>query len=221
MVAVAQLMTSLKCGEVIMSLNRSIMESATNLRFLVMKNEDRFFDQFVSFSLSPERELYDVIQKTIAERNGQAWPIEERMLQSVDNLCTVSGVTIDEVPAKVGDWGGGLRNRLNALGEGDMYVGQQRLSSHAVHGTWVDLVMRHLTKVEGGFQPDPTWSPVDSRLMLPVCVLVLHAAHSYIDGFFPDEAELEPLYERIRDLDNRIRAVDKAHEEWFSSRNDE
>jgi hypothetical protein len=29
---------------------------------------------------------------------------------------------------------------------GDAYVGQQRLSSHAVHGTTVDLVMRHLTK---------------------------------------------------------------------------
>jgi hypothetical protein len=37
---------------------------------------------------------------------------------------------------------------------GDAYVGQQRLSSHAVHGTTVDLVMRHLTKGAGGFQPE-------------------------------------------------------------------
>jgi hypothetical protein len=57
--------------------------------------------------------------------------------------------------------------------------------------------------------------------MRPVCVLVQHAAHNYIDGFFPDEAELEPPSERIRDVDNRIRAVDKAHEGWFSSRSDE
>lgn len=50
------------------------MESATNLRFLVLKNEDRFFEQFVAFSLSPERELYDCIQKNIALRVAQSSP---------------------------------------------------------------------------------------------------------------------------------------------------
>jgi len=208
-------------GDVVFALNRSITESATNLRFLVMKNEDRFFDQFVRFSLAPERELYDVIQKNIAERGGEILPIEERMLKSIDRVCRLSGVAITDVQPKVGDWGGGLRNRLIALGEGEGYAAQQRLPSHAVHGTWVDLVQHHLTDVETGFQPDPTWSRVDTRLMLPVCVLVLAAAHAYVNAFFPPLPDLEPLFERMFDLEKRIMALDRAHEAWFSSRKSE
>jgi len=222
MTAVASLVSQdAERGDVVFALNRSIMESATNLRFLVLKNEDRFFDQFVRFSLAPERELYDLIQQNIEGRGGESLPIEERMLKSIARVCRLSGVAITDVAPKMGDWGGGLRNRLTALGQGETYVAQQRGPSHAVHGTWVDLVQRHLTAVEGGFQPDPTWTRVDSRLMLPTCVLVLAAAHAYIDAFFPPLPELEPLFERMADLEERIRAVDRAHEAWFSSRDDE
>ena len=204
-------------ADIVFALNRSITESETNLRFLVIKNEDRFFDQFVRFSLAPEREQYDVIQKNIAERGGEIWPIEERMLKSIDRVCRLSGVVITDVQPKMGDWGGGLRNRLIALGEGERYAAQ-RLASHAVHGTWVDLVQHHLTEVDKGFQPDPTWSRVDSRLMLPICILVLTATHTYVKAFFPPLPELEPLLERITDLERRIMTVDQAHEAWFSSR---
>ncbi len=203
-------------ADVVFSLNRSITESATNLRFLVAKNEDRFFDQFVRFSLAPEREMYDVIQENIVARDGKKLPIEQRMLKSIDRVCRLSGVTITDIPRKMGDWGGGLRNRLIALGEGEGYAAQQRVPSHAVHGTWVDLVLHHLRDVDNGFQPDLTWSHVDTRLMLPICVLALNAARTYIDAFFPPLPELEPLLERIADLTDRIRTVDKAHEEWFN-----
>jgi len=208
-------------ADVVLAINRSITESATNLRFLVLKNEDRFFDQFVLFSLAPERELYDVIQRNIVERRGEVLPIEQRMLKSIEKACRISGVIITDVQAKVGDWGGGLRNRLIALGEGDQYAAQQRIQSHAVHGTWVDLVQHHLAEVEGGFQPDPTWSNVDSRLMLPICILVLAAAHAYVDSFFPPLPELEPLFDRIGDLERRILLLDRAHEAWFNDRKPE
>jgi hypothetical protein len=222
MTAVASLVSQdSERGDVVFALNRSITESATNLRFLVLKNEDRFFDQFVRFSLAPERELYDLIQQNITERGGEILPIEERMLKSIEQVCRLSGVAITDVAPKMGDCGGGLRNRLIALGQGETYVAQQRGPSHAVHGTWVDLVQHHLTAVEGGFQPDPTWSRVDSRLMLPACVLVLAAAHAYVDAFFPPLPELEPLFKRMVDLEQRIRAVDRAHEAWFNSRKSE
>lgn len=202
-------------GEVY-ALNRSIMESSANLRFLVLKNEERFFDQFVRFSLAPERELYDLIQKNISERSGEILPIERRMLNSIDRVCRLSGFAITDIASKMGDWGGGVRNRLIALGEGETYVAQQRGPSHAVHGTWVDLVLRHLKAVENGFQPDPTWSRVDSLSMLPVSMLVLDAAHAYMRNFFPALPELEPLFERMADLEERIRVVDRAHEAWLS-----
>jgi len=208
-------------ADVVFALNRSITESATNLRFLVFKNEDRFYDQFVKFNLAPERETYDLIHKNIEERGGRVLPIEQRMLTSIEKACRLSGIPISEVPAKAGDWGGGFRNRLIALGEGEWYSLIQRLPSHAVHGTWVDLVQHHLTEVEGGFQPDPEWSRVDSRLMLPVCILVLAAARAYVKAFFEPLPELKPLNERIEDLERRIVAVDRAHEAWFAGREPE
>ncbi len=203
-------------GDVVFGLNRSILESATNLRYLLLKNEERFFDQFVRFSLAPEREQYDLIQRNITARYGEVLPIEKRMLTSIERVCRLSGVAITDVPSKAGDWGGGLRNRLDALGLADLYVGQQRLLSHAVHGTWVDLVQHHLSEVEGGrFEPDPTWSLVDVRMMLPVCLLVLPAAGEYLAVYFDPVPEAEPLVERIRDLMNRMRQVDQAHEASF------
>ena len=150
LVRIAKLMTTVAnliaqasdYADVVLALNRFITESATDLRFLVIKNEDRFFDQFVNFSLSSERELYDVIQSNLAERGGETWSIEQRMLRSIDKVCRLSGVTISDIQPKASNWGGGLRNRLKALGEDALYAMQQRIPSHAVHGTWVDLVER-------------------------------------------------------------------------------
>jgi hypothetical protein len=56
MLVVAQLSVKGDRGEVVYALSRSIMESATNLEFLVKKNEDKLFAQFVEFSLAPESE---------------------------------------------------------------------------------------------------------------------------------------------------------------------
>ena len=199
-----------------LALNRSITESATNLRFLVAKNEERFFDQFVRFSLSPERELYDSIQENITARDGKVLPIEQRMLESIDGPCRLAGVKIADLSPKMGDWGGGLRNRLIALGEGEGYAAQHRVPSHAVHGTWIDLVKHHIRQADNGFKPDPTWSAVDTRLLLPICLLVLSAARDYIVAFFHPLPELEPLLQRIADLTSRVATVDEAHEEWFN-----
>lgn len=134
MIALMQLTCSDNRSEVALSLTRSIMESAFNLEFLVRSNEDRHFDQFVRFSLGPERELYDRIQANIAKRNGDVLPIEKRMLASIDNLCKVSGIDISAVNPKHGNWGGGLKQRLEFLNKAEQYLYMHRLPPHAVHG---------------------------------------------------------------------------------------
>ena len=205
-------------GDVVFVLNRCITESATDVRFLAVKNDEGTFDQFVSASLSSEREYYDVIQKNITARGGEILPIERRMLESIDRVCRLSGVVIGDVDSRMRNWAGGLRSRLIAIGMGDGYPMLQRMPSHAVHGTWVDLIQHHLSDVNGeGFIPDPTWSHVDSRLMLPVCLLVLAAARTYVEVFFPPLPELEPLVANLEALMGRIMAVEEAHEAWISS----
>ena len=129
-------------------------------------------------------------------------------------MCKASGVEITSVDSRFHDWGGGIRNRLIALGEEDLYV-TQRIGSHAVHGTWVDLLLHHLKETDGGFKVIAEHSPVDSRLMLPHCEKLLQAAKQYVEFFFPNMPELKPLLRRIEDLTERVEKVDRAAEEWL------
>jgi hypothetical protein len=218
MIAVIQLCASAHRGEVVMALVRSIFESAINLQFLLVKNEDQFYDQFVKFSLAPERELYDVITKNICERDGQALPIEMRMLDSIRRTCELSGITIEETSAKARDWGGDLRSRLKALGRADSYASFQRIPSHAVHGTWVDLILHHLETKNDGFVSNARWTRTDARILGSTALMVLKALRSYLRAFMAALPELNPLYERIDDLEIRLLKLDKAHEQWLQDR---
>jgi hypothetical protein len=220
MLVVTQLSAKGDRAEVVSALNRSIMESAINLEFLINTNDDKYFDQFVKFSLGPERELYDIIQANVAARGGEVWPIEQRMLESINDVCQASGLRIEEVNRKYGDWGGGLRERLKALNKEEQYVGMQRMPSHAVHGTWVDLYKNHLehdSKTDV-FSPDPKFSWVDARALGPIAIFVLEASKPYLERFFTRIPESKLLLERIDDLRNRLLEADGIHERLMTKK---
>jgi len=219
MLAVAELSHGGERGEVVQALSRSIMESAINLEFLVSTNEEKYFNQFVEFSLGPERDLFDRIEANIAARNGEVWPIEQRMLDSINNLCSHSGMKIENVDRKPRNWGGNLKERLKVLGKEHQYVMIQRIPSHAVHGSWVDLFMHHLKKgaEPNVFAPNPKWSGVDARLFGPIAMLVLDGTKPYVGRFFSSIPESQTILERIDDLQNRIVDVGHAHEKLFNS----
>jgi hypothetical protein len=214
MLGVIQLSTGDDRGEIVLALNRIILESAINLEFLVRSKDDKYFDQFVELSLGPEREIYDQIQANIAARNGDVLPIEKRLLDSINYTCAASGVKIDEVQRKHKDWGENLRQRLKALGKESFYATVYRMPSHAVHGTWPDLFNGHLTYNEKTklFEPDTKWTRVGSRLLAPIAVLVLEAIDPYLERFFPPSPQRDVLRERIADLHDRLREADEADE---------
>jgi Family of unknown function (DUF5677) len=219
MLVVTQLSAKGDRAEVVSALNRSIMESAINLEFLVNKNDDKYFEQFVKFSLGPERELYDIIEANVATRGGEVWPIERRMLESINKVCQASGVKIGDVNRKSGDWGGGLRQRLKALDKEEQYVGVQRIPSHTVHGTWVDLYLNHLehdTQTDV-FSPNPTFSRVDARSLGPIAMFVLEATEPYLERFFAGIPETQLLLDRLDDLWNRILDAGAVHERLMNN----
>lgn len=51
-----------------------------------------------------------------------------------------------------------VRERMKAIDEEYLYLVVQRIPSHAVHGSWVDLLLHHLDEHGGGFAPDSQWS---------------------------------------------------------------
>jgi len=214
MVAVIQLSTSDARGEIVLALNRIILESTINLEFLVRSADDKYFDQFVDFSLGPEREVYDQIQANIAARGGEVWHIEKRLLNSISYICAASGMKIEEVQRKHRDWGENVRERLKALGKESLYATAYRMPSHAVHGSWSDLFTGHLTYDERAnvFRPDTKWTRVGSRLLAPIAILVLEAIDPYLERYFPGSAERDLLRERIADLNDRLLEADQADE---------
>ncbi|MGC2528626.1 MAG: DUF5677 domain-containing protein [Candidatus Acidiferrum sp.] len=221
MLVVTQLSAKRDRADVVFALNRSILESAVNSEFLLTKNDDAVFEQFVKFSLGPERELYDIIQTNITGRGGEVLPIEKRMLGSINRVCQVSGAKIEEVNHKYGDWGGGVRERLKALKKEEQYVAVQRLPSHAVHGTWVDLCMRHLEyDAEASvFRPDNSFAHVDARLLGPIATFVLQPTKLYLERFFSHVPATAMLLERIADLQNRIIEADAIHDKLMAQEN--
>lgn len=199
-------------GEVILALLRCLGESATSLRYLILKHDEALFEEFVRTALGPDRELYDFIKTNISKRNGQTLPVEERMLRSIDRTCRLSGMSIDDINGKHTQWGGGFRNRLTDLEIEAGYLFFQRLPSHAVHGTWSDLVLHHLEERPNGFAPRFETAPVDSRQLLPICLVILVAAKDYVEHYLQGMA---PLIKRISDLSERIWTVNEAHEKSY------
>lgn len=203
-------------GEVILALIRCVGESAINLRYLILKNDDSLFDQYVKVSLGPEREMHDIIKENIEQRKGETWPAETRMLASIERLFKISGVKIEDVSRKHVEWGGHMRDRLKALDMEKAYVVVQRIPSHAIHGTWVDLVLHHLEPKQAGFEPSFDESPVDTRILASICVFILSATKDYYEKFLAVSPEARPLKVRIDDLVDRLQRVNSAHEEWYN-----
>jgi hypothetical protein len=148
------------------------------------------------------------------------WPIEQRMLESINSVCQASGVKIGEVNRKHGDWAGGLRERLKALSKEEQYVGMQRIPSHAVHGTWVDLYGNHLNHdlQADVFSPDPNFSWVDARSLGPIAMFVLEATEPYLERVFAGIPDTRLLLDRLDDLWNRIYDTDAVHERLMAKK---
>ena len=218
MLVVIELAADGNRAEVVHALNRSILESAVNLEFLVRTKDDKFYEQFVKLSLAPERELYDFIQENITARQGQVLPIEQRMIDSINDVCKVSGVKIENVDRKSGDWSGGMRERLKAIKKENIYAMVQRIPSHAVHGTWVDLYKNHLEYVDKAdvYAPQPRFAWVDARLLGPAAIFVLDSVRPYLERFFAQMENFMMVKERLDDLEERIIKAEQTHERLFA-----
>ena len=218
MTSVVKLSSGIEHGETVQVLNRCIIESIVNVRYLMLKDSNEVYDRFVKNGLRPERELHDAIHENIRLRDGQRLAIEEGMLKSILAKCESSGVTIDEIDVKAGSWGGSFQDRVKALGFGEKaYTILQGIPSHAIHGTWMDLLNNHLLRVEGGFEPNFDHTQTDGELLMPMAFLVAEAAREYLAKYFGHQIA-EPLFQRLDSLQERLMKVEASREDWHVAR---
>lgn len=214
MVSAVKLSADIEHGETVHALNRCIIESTVNLRYLLLKDDDEVYDRFVKNSLVAERELYDVIQENIEERGGEQLAIEKSMLTSIEDTCEQSGIVVEEINPRPGSWGGSFRDKLTALGyDWPAYTVLERIPSHAIHGDWVDLVKYHLLSKGDGFEPNYDRLNTDGELLSPIGIFVVEAARDYLRKYF-DLPDAEPLQQRLDSVQERLRRVESARQDW-------
>jgi hypothetical protein len=200
-------------GEVIMTLNRCILESAIKLRFFCEKADQRDYDNFVKSSLKPEKEAYKIIEDNIRERGGEL-PIEKRMKHSIERTIRLSGYTIndlDSIPQFKN-----FKDILISLEMENLYSFAQSIPSHSIHGNWVDLLLHNLEESGSGFRPKPESLIPDARLICPINIVILDAIKSYLNKYFSGHKLTSTLLDRISDLENRNSKVDGFHEKSLS-----
>ena len=213
MASVLKLSSDVEHGETVQILDRCILESSIDLEYLLKKDDDTVYGRFVKFGLKGERELYDIIQENITNRNGQELEIERDMLLSIARTCEHSGTKIEEINPRAGSWGGSYKDRMTAIGLGEGYPIFQGMTSQAVHGSWSDLIRNYLTKNDTGYKPKPDHTQTEGKLFGPTALFATNAARVYIDRFF-DPRDAEPLVQRLDHLQQRLALVEDSRPGW-------
>ena len=210
MLSVVKLSADIEHGETVQALNRCIIESAVDVQYLIFKDDEKVFDDFVKVSLVAERELYDLVHDNVKARDGERLIIEEGMLKSIEDTLEHSGITLEQIDMKGRSWGGSFRNKLNALGyDGTAYTILMRIPSHAVHGDWVDLVKNHLRPMKEGFEINSDHLTTDGELLGPIAVFAIEATRAYLDKYV-GRYRAEPLFQRFDSLQERLLRVEEA-----------
>ena len=213
MASVLKLSSEVEHGETVQILYRCIPESSIDLQYLLKKDDDTVFERFIKVGLKSERELYDIIQENITNRNGQELEIERDMLQSITRTCEHSGMKIEEIDPRAGSWGGSYRDRMKEIGLAEGYPFFQGMASQAVHGSWSDLVRNYLNKSETGYEPKADHTQTEGKFFGPTALFATNAAKAYINRFF-DPRKAEPLIHRLDDLQQRLTLVEDSLPGW-------
>ena len=213
MLSVMKLSSDDEHGETIQILARCILESSVDLQFLIEKNEESIFEEFVRVGLRGERELYDIIQSDIVQDGGQEFEIQREMVLSILDVCQKSGVSIENINSKAGRWGGSYKDKLELLELEQGYGILQVVTSQSVHGSWSDLITNHLRVTATGFQPDYRHRQTDGELLGTAAVFAIDAARSYLFGFV-DPVTAAPLAHRLDRLRENILTVERSRLEW-------
>ncbi|UUX48091.1 DUF5677 domain-containing protein [Nisaea acidiphila] len=199
---------------------RLAFESLVNLRYLMGTRDEAVYDGYVLASLRHEKRLVETIERNIEERGGEVWPIEQRMMRSIERAFERSGVTRTSVTRDgMRPWSDtNVYQRAEAVGWGPNYLGLFAGPSHSVHGNWMDLLEYHLSEHEGGFMPDYEWHHPRPQLLLVLGLFGCTALGEYIARLSETHEaghEAAPLMDLVHDLQERIAIANEGHEAFL------
>ena len=193
MLSVVKLASEGRHRESITILKRCIDETALNIMYLLQKKEEQIYEKYRRYSLIPEADLWDLIERNIQLRNGAELPIETSMKTSILRACASAQIDLATVPRKHVNWGGSVRDRCKELGMEEFYNAVMRIPSHAVHGSFVDLIQHYLKQDNGLLVPKDCENYPPDAILITTGVICGLAAQAFCSSWFFSRETRESL----------------------------
>ncbi|NQU59554.1 MAG: hypothetical protein HQ512_00320 [Rhodospirillales bacterium] len=203
-------------GETTAIVDRCIFENCINILWLCESGSDDKFTRFLATGLKTELEFKAKIQTNINKNDSEPLPIETRMLRSISNHITASGLTENEIAStkKLPN----LALMIESLGYDRLtYIVGQKLGSHHIHGTWPSLLHHYLEEdSEGGFRPRDHDCETHINQYAFVPLTLLEAMEAFSRYILEDSDDLKPfsgLYTSTKDEIMKIYTKAVEHDE--------
>jgi len=199
---------------------RLAFECIINLRYLIKHASPGLFSSYVKYSLKHEKKLRTRILEIIKERDGKKLAIETRILDSIDISFKVSGVTSEDVPQHLKNWGDkNIYQKAVDLGLADVYLAAFGGGSHSVHGNWQDLLEFHLITNHDTctFNSNTDWHFPKAQVLNALSLHVTYAIIDYLIWLNREEFP-EKMVSTLGELRDRIFLLDKLHESFLSTK---
>lgn len=202
--------------EIAFIIDRCLSESLINLKYLLQRDNDNLFDEYIEYSLREEKRLLKRIEENITKR-GHELPIESRMIDSIRQAFKTSSFTPEQVDeTKWKPWGEKIYERAKSIGMEDAYFALFSLPSHSVHGNWQDLISYHLKYEKGEFSPEIQWGYPRPQLLFTAALLSADINKLFLNKTIqecPDKDQIDIL---LGDIIIRVRVADELHEQFLN-----
>jgi hypothetical protein len=195
---------------------RLAFECIVNTLFLIRNDRSEVVQSYIEHSMRHEKRLRDRIHANITARAGEIWPIEKRMLASIEKSAKNSDINLDHIdPPK--NWAGkNLFDKAQNVGLDEAYLGAFAGPSHTVHGNWQDLLEYHLKVEDGGFLPDFGWHTPRPQLLTTIAQLTVTTLGEFFSEIIGPAGN--DVSEKLADLHERIQLLVQLHEEFLAKR---
>lgn len=199
-------------GEAILILSRSVFESAITLRYLLLKNSDEVYAQFVRSDHNRNVVVpKSLLNKDIHNQGGKSTILQRRMVSRLEQYD-------GEMPVdRNGPQMPGLLEQINDLG---LDESSYRISYNGLcwtsHGMWPHLIGSHVKFDGQRYVPHhrPQVGGLQSA-MPAIGIMTAAAANAYLTIWFADyPKETEPLRKRLAELWGLIMADELANNDW-------
>ncbi len=211
MLANTRLSSTGRYGETTRLLDRSISESAIKVQWLCHKDSLERFRRYLANGIKQDLMLKKQIEQNINNRDDNVLVIEERILTSIKKVLDLSELTEEEVnnAKPLQDFA----SMCNDLEYGDvLYTSVQRMGSHAVHGTWSELVFNYLEHENGKFHPRNHEISTQDAQFIIIIHLVIDALKAFLKYATSDVPDRREILNVLNEADNQIREI--QHLAW-------